>query len=483
MDGYLVKRAMKSGRNWKKRYFILDPTERTLKYFKKKGDSNIRGVIPISSSTTVRQSPIHLHGIEVKSTNIALYAYASTSEEQLQWVNAIQATIDRAKSRTSSEPRGNNSSSSNSSSNSTNDASTFSQMYTFGVSGTTFEVTRNYELIKPIGQGAYGVVISALDKRTGKKVAIKKVTKAFEDLVDAKRILRELVLLRHFNHENVISCTDIIKPTSMKRFDDVYLVSDLMETDLHRVIYSRQKLSDEHVQYFLYQLLRGLKYLHSANVIHRDLKPSNLLVNANCDLKICDFGLARGMENEADADAADSGDMTEYVVTRWYRAPEIMLAVKQYGPAIDMWSAGCIFGELMSRKPLFAGNDYIHQLKIICDVVGSPTEQELGFITSSKARRFMQGMRKKAKVPWSEVYPKYENKEAFGLIDKMLQFDPRKRISVEGALAHSYMESLHHPDDEPVCEKPFEFRFDDRTELTKPRLQELMYEQALFFHP
>ena len=109
------------------------------------------------------------------------------------------------------------------------------------------------------------------------------------------------------------------------------------------------------------------------------------------------------------------GDMTEYVVTRWYRAPEIMLAVKQYGPAIDIWSTGCIFGELMSRKPLFAGNDYIHQLKIICDVVGSPTEQELGFITSSKARRFMQGMRKKGKVPWSEVYPKYENQEAFWL--------------------------------------------------------------------
>ena len=137
----------------------------------------------------------------------------------------------------------------------------------------------------------------------------------------------------------------------------------------------------------------------------------------------------------------------------------------------------------MSRKPLFAGNDYIHQLKIICDVVGSPTEHELGFITSSKARRFMQGMRKKAKVPWSEVYPKYENQEAFGLIDMMLQFDPRKRLSVEEALSHSYMESLHHPDDEPVCEKPFEFKFDDRTELTKPRLQELMYKQALFFHP
>ena len=173
MEGYLVKRAMKSGRNWKKRYFILDPAERTLKYFKKQGDSNIRGVIPISSSTTVRQSSIHVHGLEVKSTNIALYAYASTSEEQLQWVNAIQQTIDRAKSRTSSAPEGNSSSSNNS----TNDTSTFSQMYTFGVSGTTFEVTRNYELIKPIGQGAYGVVISHWTRAMGKKLRSKRSRK------------------------------------------------------------------------------------------------------------------------------------------------------------------------------------------------------------------------------------------------------------------------------------------------------------------
>jgi serine/threonine protein kinase len=488
MNGYLVKRAMKSGRNWKKRYFVLDSDENTLCYYKKEGDSNIRGVIPISQDTTVRQSSIQRNAIEVKTPNIALYAYASTSEEQLLWVKAIQKVIDGVKGKTgngTSATYNNKNSSSNNNNNksSSNGSSAFNEMYSFAVSGTSFTVTKNYELIKPIGQGAYGVVVSALDKRTNKKVAIKKVTKAFEDLIDAKRILRELVLLRHFDHENVISCTDIIKPTNMRNFEDVYLISDLMETDLHRVIYSRQKLSDEHVQYFLYQLLRGLKYLHSANVIHRDLKPSNLLVNANCDLKICDFGLARGMDQESTADTADAGDMTEYVVTRWYRAPEIMLAVKQYGPAIDMWSAGCIFGELMSRKPLFPGNDYIHELKIICDVVGSPTEQELGFITSSKARRFMQGMRKKSKVPWSEVYPKYENKLAFKLIDDMCQFDPRKRITVEGALAHPYMESLHHPDDEPSCERPFEFKFDDTTELTKPRLQELMYQQALAFHP
>ena len=138
-------------------------------------------------------------------------------------------------------------------------------------------------------------------------------------------------MLRHFNHENIISITDILRPKSLDTFEDVYIVTDLMETDLHRIIYSRQQLTDEHCQYFVHQMLKALKYIHSAGVIHRDLKPSNLLLNSNCDLKICDFGLARGLNVE------DPNNLTEYVVTRWYRAPEIMLSCKEYTYAIDVW--------------------------------------------------------------------------------------------------------------------------------------------------
>lgn len=114
------------------------------------------------------------------------------------------------------------------------------------------------------------------------------------------------------------------------------------------------------LQYFLYQILRGLKYIHSANVLHRDLKPSNLLLNANCDLKICDFGLART--------TSETDFMTEYVVTRWYRAPELLLNSSEYTAAIDVWSVGCIFMELMDRKPLFPGRDHVHQLRLLMEV-------------------------------------------------------------------------------------------------------------------
>ncbi len=126
-----------------------------------------------------------------------------------------------------------------------------------------------------------------------------------------------------------------------------------METDLNRVIKSKQSLKKEHIQYFLYQVLRAFKYIHSANIIHRDLKPSNVLLNENCDLKICDFGLSRNLSKEK------GEDLTEYVVTRFYRAPEIMLSSHEYTKAVDMWSAGCSFAEILSGKILFPGQHYI----------------------------------------------------------------------------------------------------------------------------
>lgn len=233
------------------------------------------------------------------------------------------------------------------------------ETHTFPAGKHSFTVDKRYEMIRTIGSGAYGVVISAKDTKTKNNVAIKMVPKAFQDEIDAKRILREIKLLRHFRHDNIVKIVDMMPPNVERPqdYNDVYIVADLMETDLHRIIYSKQKLSMDHVQYFIYQVLRGLKYIHSCKVLHRDLKPSNLLVNANCDLKICDFGLARGLGTH------DRGEpLTEYVVTRWYRAPEIMLACHEYSYGVDVWSVGCILAELIQRKPFVPGDDYIHQV-------------------------------------------------------------------------------------------------------------------------
>ncbi|XWS71768.1 hypothetical protein CRYUN_Cryun03dG0167000 [Craigia yunnanensis] len=200
----------------------------------------------------------------------------------------------------------------------------------------------------------------ATNSETKEEVAIKKIGNAFDNRIDAKRTLREIKLLCHMDHDNIVKIKDIILPPEREKFNGVYIAYELMDTDLHQIIRSSQPLTDDHCQYFLYQLLRGRKYIHSANVLHRDLKPSNLLLNASCDLKICDFGLART--------TSETDFLTEYVVTRWYRAPELLLNSSEYTAAIDIWSIGCILMEIIGREPLFPGKDYVQQLGLITQV-------------------------------------------------------------------------------------------------------------------
>ncbi|OEU09443.1 putative MAP kinase [Fragilariopsis cylindrus CCMP1102] len=338
-------------------------------------------------------------------------------------------------------------------------------------------------MVRVVGSGAYGVVISASDSKTSKNIAIKMVPKAFNDEIDAKRILREIKLLKHFRHENIVGITDIMPPTAryVEDFHDVYIVAELMETDLHRIIYSKQKLSIDHAQYFLYQLLRGLKYIHSADVIHRDLKPSNLLVNSNCDLKICDFGLARGIQQKQHEEQGGTMLLTEYVVTRWYRAPEIMLACHEYSKSIDIWSVGCIFAELIQRKPYFPGEDYIDQLTIITDKLGKLSEKDLDFVTSDKAKRFLRKLPNKTPTPLKTQFPNAPS-DALDLMRKTLQIHPSKRITVEDALSHAFLSQLHSPQDEPACEEKFDYSFENE-KLHRVRLQQLIWQEAGYFRP
>ncbi|XP_003377401.1 mitogen-activated protein kinase 1 [Trichinella spiralis] len=351
---------------------------------------------------------------------------------------------------------------------------------------------------------------SAYDRVTKARVAIKKIS-PFEHQTFCQRTLREIKILTRFKHENIINIQDIINAPTIEQMKDIfdncswleaicclvdkrlyngeregelgqvegkmapaYIVQCLMETDLYKLL-KTQKLSNDHICYFLYQILRGLKYIHSANVLHRDLKPSNLLLNTTCDLKICDFGLAR----VADPDHDHTGFLTEYVATRWYRAPEIMLNSKGYTKSIDIWSVGCILGEMLNSRPLFPGKHYLDQLNLILAVVGSPSEEDLQCIVNDKARSYLISLPPKEKQPWNKIYP-HADQKALDLLDKMLTFNPNRRITVEQALAHPYLEQYYDPADEPICEEPFKFEmeFDD---LPKERLKELIFAQTTEF--
>ncbi|KFY52800.1 hypothetical protein V497_08442, partial [Pseudogymnoascus sp. VKM F-4516 (FW-969)] len=250
--------------------------------------------------------------------------------------------------------------------------------------GTQFEITSRYSDLQPVGMGAFGLVCSAKDQLTGQHVAIKKIMKPFSTPVLSKRTYRELKLLKHLKHENVISLSDIF----ISPLEDIYFVTELLGTDLHRLLTSRP-LEKQFIQYFLYQILRGLKYVHSAGVVHRDLKPSNILVNENCDLKICDFGLARIQDPQ----------MTGYVSTRYYRAPEIMLTWQKYDVEVDIWSAGCIFAEMLEGKPLFPGKDHVNQFSIITELLGTPPDDVIHTIASENTLRFVQSLPKRERKP------------------------------------------------------------------------------------
>lgn len=341
-----------------------------------------------------------------------------------------------------------------------------------------FNVSDHYQILDVVGQGAYGVVCLAIHKPTQQKVAIKKI-EPFERSMLCLRTLRELKLLKNFNHENIISILALQRPPSYDEFNEIYLIQELMETDLHKVIRT-QKLSDDHIQYFIYQTLRALKALHLANVLHRDLKPLNLLLNSNCDLKICDFGLARSVASLED----NFGFMTEYVATRWYRAPEIMLTFQEYTTAIDVWSVGCILAEMLSGRPLFPGRDYHNQLWLIMEVLGTPNSEDYYNIKLKRAREYIRLLPFCKKVLLTELFGLVPNVNpmAIDLLEQLLAFNPAKRITVEKALQHPYLLLYHDPNDEPLCEPIPEDFFDfdrKKDELSISDLKRMLYDEIM----
>ncbi|GKZ76992.1 MAPK protein hog1 [Aspergillus niger] len=331
--------------------------------------------------------------------------------------------------------------------------------------GTTFETTNRYSDLQPVGLGAFGLVCSAYDMITRQPVAIKKMMKPFSNATLAKRTYREVKLLKHLRHENLIGLNDIF----ISPLEDVYLVTDLLGTDLNRLLTSKP-LDGKFVQYFTYQLLRGLKYIHSAGVIHRDLKPSNILINENCDLKICDFGLARLQEPQ----------MTGYVSTRYYRAPEIMLTWQKYGMQVDIWSAGCIVAEMLRGKPLFPGKDHINQFFLITDALGNPPDEVIERICTKTTLDLVKSLPKRQPAPWATLFPD-SDENAIDLLGEMLIFDPDKRISAAKALEHPYLSVYHDPTDEPVAEQMFDWSFNEVAHSID-ELKIMIYTEVVDFH-
>ncbi|XP_078402750.1 mitogen-activated protein kinase 13-like isoform X4 [Cetorhinus maximus] len=281
------------------------------------------------------------------------------------------------------------------------------------IENTVWEVRDRYVNLSPIGSGAYGTVCSAIDRRTGNKVAIKKLHRPFQSEIYAKRAYRELKLLKHMKHEN---------------------------------------------------------YIHSTGIIHRDLKPGNLAINKDCGLKIIDFGLARHTDSE----------MTGYVVTRWYRAPEVILNWRHYTQTVDIWSIGCIFAEMITGKILFKGKDYLDQLAQIMKITGTPGTDFIQKLDSIEARRYIRTLPYIKKKDFTSLFPN-ASPLAVDLMEKMLVLDADKRLSAAEALSHPYFEPFRDLEDESKPE-PFDDSL-DQLKLSVDLWKKHAFQEVMSFVP
>jgi mitogen-activated protein kinase 1/3 len=312
-------------------------------------------------------------------------------------------------------------------------------------------------------------------------------------LEDAKRVLREIKILCHCQHPNIIQILELHAPASID-FEDIYIQTELLDTDLGFVMFkSKQKVEEQHIKHFAFQMLRGIRYLHRAGVIHRDLKPQNILVNKDGEAKICDLGLARGLDstNEDDDDKPKTPNsnvnkkrMTIVVATRWYRAPEVLFSSGEYSMQIDAWSIGVILGELHGRKILFKGRDeYKDQIQKIIDVMGTPTDPDLEYLDEkAEIRGVLKSSFEPAKKKvWKEVYPS-ATPAALSLIEGLITYNPNKRLTVDDALKSTWFADLQYEED-PVPKDKIDWTFDDFQPNDKRQLQNFLYLECAAFHP
>ncbi|XP_023775772.1 mitogen-activated protein kinase 15 isoform X1 [Cyanistes caeruleus] len=336
-------------------------------------------------------------------------------------------------------------------------------------------VCRKYEIKRRLGKGAYGIVWKAIDRKTGETVAVKKIFDAFRNRTDAQRTFREIMFLQEFGeHPNIIKLLDVIQAENDK---DIYLIFESMETDLHAVIKKGNLLKDIHKCYILYQLLKATKFIHSGNVIHRDQKPSNVLLDAQCCVKLCDFGLARSLCQLSEDQPSLA--LTEYVATRWYRAPEILLASRNYTKGVDMWSIGCILGEMLLGKPLFPGTSTMNQIEQILRVIPAPSPEDILALQSEYKASVISHMSSRQRVAFEEIFPSSTPLPALDLLKKLLVFNPDKRLTAEEALQHPYVRRFHCPSKEPSLDFDVILPLGDDVQLSVAEYRNKLYEMIL----
>jgi serine/threonine protein kinase len=285
----------------------------------------------------------------------------------------------------------------------------------------------NYEKLEKVGEGTYGIVYKARDLRNGRIVALKKIRLESEDEGVPSTAIREISVLRELvGHENVVGLLDVIHNDTK-----LYLVFEFLDRDLKRYMEITQN-SKINTKGFLYQIIKGIDFCHARRILHRDLKPHNLLIGNEGSIKLADFGLARAF-------GIPVRTYTHEVITLWYRAPEILLGSKHYSTPVDIWSIGCIFAEMVNRRPLFPGDSEIDEIFRIFRTLGTPTEETWPGVTSLPDYK-VDFPTWKAK-PLSEAVPSL-CPLGVDLLEKMLTYDPAKRISARQALRHPYFDDM-----------------------------------------